>query len=341
MTVSIAGGSGYAGGEVLRILLGHPRVDVKQVTSERLAGKYVTSAHPNLRKRCGLQFCSINDLQPCDLIIMALPHGEGLKHIERLMTLAAGLIDLSADFRLKDPSVYPRWYGFEHPLPDYLKRFVYGVPELHREEIRGATLVCGAGCFATATILALRPIFKHGLARDDAAIVDGKLASSGGGREPGITSHHPERSGGIRPHEPTMHRHTAEVVQEAGVNRVHLTTTSVDAVRGILVTCHVFVRDGVTEKDVWRAYRQEYGEEPFVRIVKERHGPYRYPDPRILAGSNFCDIGFELDPGSNRLVIMSAIDNLVKGAAGNGVQAMNLMFGFDETEGLGFPGLHP
>ena len=341
ITVSIVGGSGYAGGEALRILLGHPRVEVRQVTSERLSGKYVTTAHPNLRKRCQLKFSGIAELRPCDVMIMALPHGEGLKHVKRLMDLAPKIIDLSADFRLKDPAQYPRWYGFEHPYPELLGEFVYGVPELHREEIQGAGFVSGAGCFATAVILGLRPPLKHGLWRGGAIVVEGKLGSSGGGRQPAIHAHHPERSKGIRPHEPVLHRHTPEVVQETGTAEIHLTTTSVDAVRGILATCHLFVKDGVTEKDVWKAFRTEYGEEPFVRMVKERHGPYRHPDPRLLAGSNFCDIGFEMDPESGRLVIMSAIDNLVKGAAGNAVQAMNLMFGFDEMDGLEFPGLHP
>ncbi|MGE5483435.1 MAG: N-acetyl-gamma-glutamyl-phosphate reductase [Ignavibacteriales bacterium] len=341
MKVSIAGASGYVGGELLRLLLGHPHVEVGQVTSERYAGKYVWQLHPNLRKRSSLRFSRMQDLETCDILFLAMPHGKGLDSGVDFASVAPRIIDLSADYRLKDPAAYPRWYGITHPRPDLLERFVYGLPELHRERIRGAVLVSGAGCIATAAILGLMPLFKAGLVRDGMVVIEGKSGSSASGRDPFPASHHPERSEVIRPHEPVGHRHTAEIAQELEAGPVYLTTTSVNAVRGVLATCHVFLRGAVTEKDIWRAYREVYSAEPFVRIVKERNGLYRHPDPRVLWGSNYCDVGFEIDGDSDHLVVMSAVDNLMKGAAGNAVQAMNIMAGFDETAGLEFAGLHP
>jgi N-acetyl-gamma-glutamyl-phosphate/LysW-gamma-L-alpha-aminoadipyl-6-phosphate reductase len=175
-------------------------------------------------------------------------------------------------------------------------------------------------------------------------IVEGKLGSSAAGNKPSLASHHPERSGAVRSYLPTMHRHTAEVEQELNFGpqpTVHMSATSIEAVRGVLATAHVFLKENLQEKDLWKVYRQEYGNEPFIRIVKTKEGVYRYPEPKILAGSNFCDIGFERDERNNRLVVISAIDNLVKGTSGNAIQAMNVMFGWDETLGLEFTGLHP
>lgn len=343
MKVSIAGASGYAGGELLRLLLGHPHVEIAQATSETYAGKPVTSVHPNLRKRTSLKFCRLDELEPCDVLFVALPHGEVAPRIHRLLELAPRVIDLSADFRLRNPAEYPRWYGFDHPCPDLIRRFVYGIPELHREELKGATHVAVAGCMASAAILALAPLFRQGLV-EPRVVIEGKFGSSAGGNHPSVASHHPERSQVVRTYAPTGHRHTAEIAQELsfhGTPEVHVTATSVDMVRGVMVTCHVFLKEDLSEKDIWQVYRSAYGAEPFVRLVAEKHGVYRFPDPKILAGSNYCDIGFQRDPFSRRLVVMSAIDNLVKGAAGNAVQCFNIMFGFPETCALDFPGLHP
>jgi N-acetyl-gamma-glutamyl-phosphate/LysW-gamma-L-alpha-aminoadipyl-6-phosphate reductase len=219
---------------------------------------------------------------------------------------------------------------------------VYGLPELHRDEIRGASYVSGVGCNATATNLALLPLARAGLldsARD--VVVEVKVGSSEGGAQSSDSSHHPERSGAVRSFAPTGHRHTAEVMQELGLARVHLSITSVELVRGALATAHVFPREPLAEKDLWRAYRAAYSGEPFVRIVRERQGTYRLPEPKILAGSNYADVGFALDEATGRVVSICAIDNLMKGAAGTAVQCMNLMLGLDERAGLGFPGLHP
>ena len=337
--ISIAGASGYTGGELLRLLLFHAGAEVSQVTSERLAGKFVHNAHPNLRGATKLEFVPAAQLEACDVLFLCLPHGQSMARIDEFRGLAPRIIDLSADFRLRDPADYRRWYRREHPRPDLLDAFVYGVPELHREAIAGADLVACAGCNATATILALRPFYRRGLV--DSAVVEVKAGSSEGGNASSDASHHPERSGAVRSYRPCGHRHVAEMVQELGAGGIHFSATSIEMVRGILATCHVFLGDPVTERDVWKMLREDYAAEPFVRIVKERSGIHRYPEPKLVAGTNYCDIGFERDPDSNRLVVISAIDNLMKGAAGQAVQAFNIMHGIDETAGLEFPGLHP
>ena len=344
ITVGIVGASGYTGGEALRLLLRHPEVQIVQATSESNAGHFLYAIHPNLRKQTSLKFTTIGELTPCDVLFLCLPHGSAMRRIGHLEQFGKTLIDLSADFRLRDPADYPAWYGHPHEAPEYLPRFVYGVPELHREAIAAARFITGAGCLATAAILGLRPLFKRDLLAKREAFVEAKVGSSAAGDTPHLSTHHPERSGSVRSFQPTGHRHTAEIVQELRFEKpvaVHFSATAIEAVRGVLATCHVILKDGIEEKDVWRAYRGEYGDEPFIRIVKERQGIYRYPEPKILAGSNFCDIGFEKDPRGNRLVVMAALDNLVKGAAGNGVQAMNLACGLPEAAGLEFPGLHP
>ncbi|HZY40763.1 MAG TPA: N-acetyl-gamma-glutamyl-phosphate reductase [Anaerolineae bacterium] len=342
MKVSIVGASGYTGGELLRLLLFHPHVEMGQVTSESHAGEYVYQHHPNLRKRTQLQFTSRDQLQACDVLFLALPHGEAQKNIDKYLGLAPKIVDLSADFRLKDAALYKKWYGHDHTAPQHMGSFVYGLPEVQREAMKTATRISGVGCNATASILALLPLVKANLIDlDKPIIVDVKTGSSEGGASVNPGSHHPEKSHSVRAYAPTGHRHTAEVIQELGLKNVHLSMTAVELVRGVLAAAHVFVKSGVAEKDLWKAYRGAYGNEPFVRIVKDKTGIHRVPDPKILGGSNYADVGFDLDPDSGRVVSLAAIDNLMKGAAGSAVQAMNLMCGFEETAGLEFPGLHP
>jgi len=339
---SIVGASGYAGGELLRLLLDHPEVEVFQATSESHLGEFVYQQHPNLRKRTTLKFTSREVLEPCDVLFLALPHGESQKHIEKYASLAPKIVDLAADFRLRDPKLYKKFYEEDHAAPDWLGRFVYGLPELHREEMKTASYISGVGCNATAANLALLAPLRAGLLDlDKPVIVDIKVGSSEAGQSPNPGTHHPERSSVIRTFSAYGHRHTAEVMQELGLPSVHLTMTSVDLVRGALAAAHAFVKPGVAEKDLWRAFRAWAEAEPFIRVVKDKRGIYRVPEPKILAGTNYADVGFELDPSSGRVVLMAAIDNLMKGASGSAVQAMNLMFGFAETAGLEFSGLHP
>jgi N-acetyl-gamma-glutamyl-phosphate/LysW-gamma-L-alpha-aminoadipyl-6-phosphate reductase len=342
--VSIVGGSGYTGGELLRLLLAHPELEVAQVSSESRRGDYVHAAHPNLRGHTALRFSALEEVEPCDLLFLCLPHGRAMQNTG-LLELAPRTIDLSADFRLRDPERYRRWYGEPHARPELLSSFVYGLPELHRDELRTATRVSGVGCLATATILALYPLLRAGLVRPDPIVVEAKVGSSAAGNAANPADHHPERSGVLRSFMPVGHRHTGEVEQELALGGqspiVHLSATAVEAVRGVLATAHAFLTAPVEERDLWRAYRAAYGAEPFVRIVKERGGIYRLPEPKLLAGSNHCDVGFALDAERGRVVALAAIDNLMKGAAGSAVQSMNLMCGWPETLGLGFAGLHP
>ncbi|NJN67487.1 MAG: N-acetyl-gamma-glutamyl-phosphate reductase [Chloroflexaceae bacterium] len=342
VSVSIVGASGYVGGELLRLLLWHPQATVAQATSRRYAGRYLHQVHPNLRGRSALQFVHPDTLAPCEVLFLALPHGEAAAAIAHYAALAPRIVDCSADFRLRDPQVYHRWYGKDHPAPAWLERFVYGLPEINRQALRDASYASGVGCNATATNLALLPLAQAGLVDETRpVVVEIKVGSSEGGAEPSESSHHPERAGAVRSFAPVGHRHTAEVEQVTGLTNVHLSVTSVELVRGALATAQVFASAPVREKDLWQAYRAWVREQPFVRVVRERSGVYRFPEPKILAGSNYADIGFALDETSGRIVSICAIDNLMKGAAGSAVQSMNLMCGFEETAGLGFPGLHP
>lgn len=344
INVSILGGSGYAGGELLRILLHHPNVRINQVTSRQFNSMPVTLAHPNLRKQSELVFTTPDQLKPCDLLICALPNGASMILMNSLKKIAKKIIDLGADFRLHQQSVFESWYKQKHTSPELLPKFTYGIAELHRDQIKKSSFIACGGCEATVSILTLYPLIKHKLIQNK-IIIDAKMSSSQAGLKPSLSSHHPERAGLVRSYMPTGHRHTAEILQELSINNkqldVAISATAIDMVRGLLVTIHTMPEKNMTEKDVWKAYRTEYQNEPFIRIVKERQGIYRYPEPKILQGTNFCDIGFEMDSKSNRLVLIGAIDNLVKGTAGQAIQAMNLMFGFPETMGLEFPGLHP
>jgi N-acetyl-gamma-glutamyl-phosphate/LysW-gamma-L-alpha-aminoadipyl-6-phosphate reductase len=302
----------------------------------------VYQQHPNLRKRTQLQFTSRDVLQPCDILFLALPHGEAQQQIDHYFSLAPKIVDLSADFRLKDAALYKKWYHADHAAPQHLGSFIYGLPEVERAAMKTAARISGVGCNATASILALLPLVKANLIDlDQPIVVDVKTGSSEGGASINPGSHHPEKSHSVRAYAPTGHRHTAEVIQELGLSNVHLSMTAVELVRGVLAAAHVFVKSGVTEKNLWKAYRAAYNAEPFVRIVKDKTGIHRVPDPKILSGSNYADVGFELDPETGRVVSLAAIDNLMKGAAGSAVQSMNLMCGFEETAGLEFPGLHP
>jgi N-acetyl-gamma-glutamyl-phosphate/LysW-gamma-L-alpha-aminoadipyl-6-phosphate reductase len=343
--VAVVGGSGYIGGELVRLLLQHPAVELTQVTSESQQGKFVHSVHPNLRHLTRLKFISVEQLQACDVLFLALPHGMAQTRLATFQQLSRRIIDLSSDFRLRNQQLYKTWYNHDHACPELLPQAVYGMPELHRQAIPQATLVSGTGCLATASILGLYPLARAGVFSPTQPIVlEAKVGSSASGNTPSLASHHPERQGAVRSFEPTGHRHTAEIIQELSGTvplAVHFSATAIEMVRGVLVTAHVFLDQPLTDKDVWGIYREAYKDEPFMRIVKERRGVYRYPEPKILAGTNFCDVGFEVDPQSNRLVVLSALDNLVKGGAGNGVQVMNCMLGLDETAGLQFPGLHP
>lgn len=340
--VGIVGASGYGGGEALRLFLSHPNVEIAYATSDKFAQKRAATVHPNLRgSELTFQPHAVAERTEVDALVYAGPHGTAAPRMRTYLKLAQRVFDLSADHRLADPSQYPMFYeGWTHPDAELLADRAYGIAELHRDKIRSARLVSGAGCVATASILALAPLARRGLI-EDRVVVDAKVGSSAAGAEPSVGSHHPERRDVLRSYAPTGHRHTAEIRQETGLSEVGLSCTSVELVRGILATCHTWLKQDVDEKAIWKVYREAYGAEPFVRIVKEKTGIYRYPEPKLLAGTNLAHVGFERDPLSRRLVVMSAIDNLGKGTAGAAVQNFNVAFGLAETTGLAYTGLHP
>jgi len=334
---SIIGGSGYTGGEVLRLIVEHPEMELGQVTSRSEERRTVTSVHPNLRGKTDTRFVHPDDLEHTDVLFTATPHGYTMEEMPRLREKAETVVDLSGDFRLDDPDDYDEWYE-EHPNPDLLDEAVYGIPELYRDELEDASIIAAAGCNATASILALHPLVEEGVvSEDDDVVLDVKASSSAGGASASTASHHSERSRVVRPYAPTGHRHQAEIEQETGLD-VEMTVHAIEMVRGISATAHLLV-DGVEEKDMWSAYRGAYGDEEFVRVAKSRRGVYRYPEPKVVEGTNYCDVGFEI--GDGRVVAFSAIDNMMKGSAGMAIQAANIALGFDETAGLDFTGMHP
>lgn len=358
MKIGIIGGSGFAGGTLLQILLMHPEVEVTKVTSRSLVGKFIHTVHPNLRNISNnLKFSILNAEKlkdECDLVFTAIPHGTAHELIPDLLETGLKVIDLSADYRIKSQSIYEGYYG-PHSSPEYIEKAVYGMPELHREDIKNAELIAGPGCHASSAIYALAPLVNEGLINSGSIIIDSKTGSSGAGHKVSEASHHPFRENSIRPYKMTGHRHTAEIEQELNFvqNKLQYNETiavkvgfsahGVNLIRGILSTCHVFIKDGINleEKQLYKAYRKFYRKEPFIRFIKQRTGLYQLPDPKLIAGTNYADVGFELDDHLNRIVALCSLDNLVKGAAGNAVQCMNIMMGVDEKAGLDFPGLFP
>ena len=349
LRIGIVGGSGYVGSELLRLLLLHPQAEVTMVTSRQSAGEYVFNVHPNLRGLTQLKFVPLDMAElrkNCDLIFTATPHGGSVNLVPKLLEAGLRVIDMSADFRLKNPADYETYYGWKHAHPEMLKDAAYGLPELHREEIKNAKIVACPGCEATAAILGLAPIVKADFVDKDKIVVDLKVGSSGGGSKPSASSHHPERASGVRPYKVVGHRHIAEIEQEldalsSAPITVSFTPHAVNMIRGILATIHTFPKQKLENKDLWRTLRGMYGNESFVRLVKYQKGPYQLPDPKVTLGTNFCDVGFEIDEHANRLIIFSALDNMVKGAAGQAVQCLNIQLGIDETAGLKSTGFHP
>jgi len=338
--VGIVGGSGYTGGELLRLLANHPQANVVAVTSRKLAGKPVTAVHPHLKSIYSLNFEALNAREAaerCDIVFTAVPHGTAMDWVPELLDAGTRVIDLSSDYRLP-VDVFEKTYATKHRAP---RDAVFGLPELH-PEVAKAMLVGNPGCYPTGATLAVAPLAKAGLV--ERVIYDSKSGISGAGVEPTETSHYPNMSQNVIPYKLTSHRHVPEIKQELsrlspGI-RVNFTPHVVPSVRGILTTAHVLARPGAEDalqdkSQVASIYREFYRNAPFVRMADA------VPKLSAVRGSNFCDIAFEAEKGSDRLVVISAIDNLVKGASGQAIQNMNLMAGLDEKTGLWFPGLAP
>ncbi|MEF8894610.1 N-acetyl-gamma-glutamyl-phosphate reductase, partial [Halodesulfurarchaeum sp.] len=338
-TAAVVGGSGFAGGELLRLLDGHPQFALVAATSRQFTNRTVGSVHPNLR-HLDLRFSDPGDLEPVDVLFTATPHGVSMERIDEFQSVADTVVDLSADFRLSDPADYDTWYD-GHVAPEHLDEAVYGLPEIGREGLEDASLIASGGCNATVTMLGLQPFVEHGLLEsEDRVVADLKVGSSEGGAGGGPASSHPERSGVVRPYAPAGHRHEAEIEEHLG-RGVSFTVHAVDMVRGAAATSHLFPESLPEKADVWQALRETYGEEPFMRIVTGGGGVYRYPEPKAVAGTNNAEIGFELDEQNGRIVVFTAIDNVMKGASGQAIHAANIAFGYEETAGLEFTGLHP
>jgi len=338
-TASVVGASGFTGGELLRLLDGHPEFELAQATSRSKENKTVGHAHPNLR-HLDLRFSSPQDLESVDVLFAATPHGVSMERIDAFQDAADTVVDLSADFRLDTEAEYDEWYD-GHTRPELLAESEYALPELNRENLPGADLIASGGCNATATIVGLLPLFEHDiLSGDEQVVVDVKVGSSEGGAGGGEASSHPERSGVVRPYAPTGHRHEAEIEAFLGLD-VSFTVHAVDMIRGASATCHVFPDGPVSKGDLWGAYRGTYEDEPFVRMAAGGGGVYRYPEPKAVAGTNFAEVGFDVDPANRRLVVFSAIDNMMKGSAGQAVHAANVALGIEETAGLEATGFHP
>ncbi len=338
--VGIEGGAGFAGGELIRLLLGHPRVDIAAATSSTFPGQPVFLAHPNLRGRTALSFARKLDYAGLDCLFLAGGHGDAMSNVPAILAQTGPrlrIIDLSGDFRLRDAALYPRWYTREHKAPGLLKKFAYGLVELNRAEIKRARWIANPGCFATATALALGPLASGGAT--GVVSVTAVTGSSGSGASPSVVTHHPTRHGNLRAYKPFTHQHVPEVEQVldrlAGRKSLKLSLVPISGpfTRGIYAVCQVDLPKGWTADQVRALYRSTYADSPFVRLVSEP------PSLNAVNGSNHCDVFVAVSDA--RIAVISAIDNLVKGASGQAVQNLNVMMGWDEEAGLAFAGHYP
>jgi N-acetyl-gamma-glutamyl-phosphate reductase len=345
--IGIIGVSGYGGGELLRILSNHPKVKLTYLTSETYKGKDISVALPNMRNVLQMECESYDrDLvkERCDVVFMARDKGWAMKEAASLLDAGVKIIDLSADFRLRDAAVYEEWYKISHEATDLLPKAVYGLPELYREDIRHARLIANPGCYVTSAILALAPLLAHKIIDSESIIVDSKSGVSGAGRSSfKLDNHFPEVNESMKAYNVAAHRHTPEIEQELSVISGQPVTISftphlIPITRGILSTVYAKLCDcNPTTDQVLNMYREFYKDCRFVSILDAGE----YPATKNVAGSNFCHIGAKIDPRTNRVVVLSAIDNLVKGMAGQATQNMNLMCGFDEWTALDRAGVCP
>ena len=343
MDVAILGATGYAGCELVRLLGLHPAVEIRFVSSESHAGKSFDRVHPQFYRTCELELEPLDpDSIPdaVELVFCALPHGRPAGVVPLLLQAGKKVIDLSADFRLLDPALYESWYSRVHPAPELLGRAIYGLPEINGESLYGAALIANPGCFPTAALLALAPLAGSGQVDWSSVVVDAKTGVSGAGRTPQQRFHFPECTENLQAYRVGRHQHTPEIEQllsslSGEAVQVTFTPHLVPMARGIFCTTYLRLRRRMSLEELDHIYRQYYRGRPFVRVLPQP----RLPETRLVRGSNFCDLGVCLDEHSGRVIILSAIDNLVKGAAGQAVQNMNLMLGLPEETGLDQPPL--
>lgn len=334
--VAVLGASGYTGSDLLRFLLVHPNVEVAHLTAEKHAGKMISEVFPHLK---GFLDLELKPLRPksipknIDVIFAALPHGTSAAVIKELYDRDVKIIDLGADFRISNKN-YKKWYG-QHPCPELIKKAVYGITELNRDKVKKAKLVANPGCYPTSSILGLAPLVKSRIADQSSIIVDSKSGVTGAGRSPSLDYHFSEVNEGLKAYKVGEHRHMPEIEEAlsnySGLNvEVSFTPHLIPMDRGILSTIYVNLKKKLTTKKLINIYKEHYQDERFIRISDENV----YPSTKQVRGSNYCDIGIKVNKDGNRAVIVSVIDNLVKGASGQAVQNMNVMLGYEESTGI-------
>lgn len=342
--VSIAGATGYTGLELLRLLLKRPDIEISILTSETYRGKTISEVFPSLAGQADFPLTALDDniAHSCDILFLALPHTAAMEKTPAFLKSGCRVIDLSADYRLKDADTFETWYKTPHKNPETLSQAVYGLPELHRTEIKTAKLVANPGCYPTSVILGLAPIIKADWADPGSVIADCKSGVSGAGRKASLGVHFCERNEGVSAYNLAEHRHTPEMEQElsqlAGQEiSVTFSPHLAPMTRGMLSTIYINLKTDVGLDEVAERYREYYKDEPFVRILAKG----TYANTKFVAYSNYCDIGLQIDRRARRLIITSAIDNLMKGASGQAIQNMNIMLGLNETTGLDAPAIFP
>lgn len=349
VSVGIIGASGYSGEELVRLLLNHPHAALTTVTSRQYAGQTVAQVFPkfsHLPKARALRFVDSNAelvAKTAEIVFLALPHGVAAEFATPLLQLGAKVIDLSADFRLKSPEVYKEFYGHDHPAPELLTKSVYGLPEVYREQIKASSLVTSPGCYPTSILLPLLPLIRAGLIQPNSIIADSLSGVSGAGRKAEVDYLFCECNESVRPYGVPKHRHLSEIEQELGVAAkskvtIQFTPHLIPVNRGILSTIYVAPSKhfatvdeaAALNKAIAEAYASAYANEPFVRVLEGK----LLPDTKNVVGTAVCEFAWRLDPRTGRLILMSAIDNIVKGASGQAVQSLNLMCGYPEAAGL-------
>ena len=357
ISAAILGASGYTGGELFRLLHGHPEISITVVaSSEKSAGQPLSTVFPHLQSFTSLTLEQIDPhdiAQKADVIFLALPHTQSLQPVASFVGLDKLVIDLSADYRIKDPAVYKEWYNVSHPFPSLLKNAVYGLPEIYRSTIQQTRLISVPGCYPTAAILQLAPLVASGVIDATSIIIDAKSGVSGAGRGANLAYHFPEIHESIFAYKVGTHRHLPEIEQEltnlslqssmtnspstSKGNAISFTPHLVPMNRGILSTAYATLNDSTLDNNWYELYQDYYKNESFIRVFQHPH----QVAPNHVRGSNYCDLGITYDQRTGRLVTVAALDNLVKGAAGQAIQAMNLALGFPENLGLATPGIFP
>jgi len=343
---SIVGATGYLGGEMARLLVDHPKVDIVNLTSNSNQGVPVWKFHPGLRGVLEKDFVGL-DIEAVasdsDVVICAVPHGAALDIVPKILAASddVKVIDLSADYRIRDPAVYTQWYNKSHGSDKWLEKAVYGLPEYYYDDIKGARLVANPGCYPTSAILATAPILDMGAVKADSIVVDSKSGATGAGRKLSSQTHYPECNESIKAYAVAGHRHTPEIEQELTVHsdvdvKINFTPHLTPMNRGILSTIYCNLSKNITTDELYDEYNSIYSDKPFVRVLEEG----TWPETRFVRGTNFCDIQMKVDERTNRAIMVSAIDNLIKGGAGQAIQNMNIMFSLDERTGLMTTGVY-